>query len=124
MSFNLELVRRDLLSSPDFRRMTKLGHELDDATIGGSPWSDVPFEIRFQCRLCGSVIRFRNPTFHLATISSWILEEITRGTKDEPCGVIAKRSRDADKRRWQKVYAHWESLNLRVNRCGTTNGSS
>ena len=66
MSWSVEFLeaRRRLIDSDDYQRQRSLGHELSDGSIDTPLGSDVPSGVRFQCRFCGSVIRFGN--------SNWI----------------------------------------------------
>jgi len=121
MNFNLEFVREQLRSSPDFQRMVTLGHELDEATIHGSPLRDLPLDVQYRCRLCGLVMLFRRPV-DLGATSFWVLSEEIAGFNVQSCEVRSRAIHDASIRRWRKLHDHREKL--RANNWGATSGCS
>jgi hypothetical protein len=87
MSWSVEFLeaRRRLIDSDDYQRQRSLGHELSDGSIDTPLGSDVPSGVRFQCRFCGSVIRFGNSNWDSGAPAAWHLSEISGGPADESC---------------------------------------
>ena len=112
MSWSIEFLeaRRRLLESGDFRRQLALGHELCDGTIDTRVGSDVPIEVCFHCRFCGSVIRFRNSSWDSGEPAKWQLMEISGGPADESCQVRRERRIAQIRHQKDKLHEHWMSL--------------
>jgi hypothetical protein len=86
-------ARRTLLQCDDFRAQRALGHELDDGTMDTPLGSDVPFRVRFQCRFCGSTIRFVNAAWSEDGSAKWRLFKLPGDTAAESCRERRERHR-------------------------------
>lgn len=77
-----------LVRSADFSKLASLGHDCDDAdieTAGPNAPMLGPINARVQCRLCGTVVWFENPTWRLGGPAQWRLEDESKRHLDQSC---------------------------------------